>query len=506
MSWAPTSFVLLAVALAAGFAWYERTRPPARVVALVATLAALAALGRIAFAPLPNVKPTTDVVLIAGYALGGAPGFVVGATAALASNLFFGQGPWTPWQMAAWGLVGIGGAALARLRRGREPGRVELAAACGLAGLLFGAIMNVSTWVSFSGRHSAAELVAISGAALPFDIAHAAGNVVFALAFGPLLLRSLRRFRMRLQGSFQPAAVAATAAALLALALPASALAASPTSYLLRAQNADGGFGAARGARSDPLNTGWAALGLAAAGRGPAAVRRAGRTPLHYLARNPPSPRDVGALERTILVLGAAGRSPRRHAGRDLVAALLAHARRDGSIGGLVNQTAFGVLALRVAGLPRRARSLRRAARWLISAQNRDGGFHFAARGGESGVDDTAAPVQALVAAGIGRPAVARAVRFLLRAQNLDGGFPLTPGRGSNAQSSAWVVQALTAAGRDPARVRRRGSRSPLAYLRSLISPDGSVRYSRTSRQTPVWVTAQALMALERRPLPLAPS
>ena len=66
-----------------------------------ATLAALAALGRVAFAPLPNVKPTTDIVLIAGYALGGAPGFVVGAVAALASNLFFGQGPWTPWQMAA---------------------------------------------------------------------------------------------------------------------------------------------------------------------------------------------------------------------------------------------------------------------------------------------------------------------------------------------------------------------------------------------------------------------
>ena len=103
MSWEIASLLMLAAALAAGFLWYERSHPGSRMLALVATLAGLAAIGRIAFAPLPNVKPTTDIVLIAGFALGGAPGFVVGAVAALASNLVFGQGPWTPWQMAAWG-------------------------------------------------------------------------------------------------------------------------------------------------------------------------------------------------------------------------------------------------------------------------------------------------------------------------------------------------------------------------------------------------------------------
>ena len=107
MSWQLAAFPILALALAAGFAWYERTRPDARIVALVATLAAFAALGRIAFAAVPNVKPTTDIVLISGYALGGAPGFVVGAIAGLTSNFFFGQGPWTPWQMAAWGATGL---------------------------------------------------------------------------------------------------------------------------------------------------------------------------------------------------------------------------------------------------------------------------------------------------------------------------------------------------------------------------------------------------------------
>ena len=74
MTWQLASVVVLSVALAIGFGWYERSRPPARVLALVAALAALAAIGRVAFAAFPNVKPTTDIVLFSGYALGGPPG------------------------------------------------------------------------------------------------------------------------------------------------------------------------------------------------------------------------------------------------------------------------------------------------------------------------------------------------------------------------------------------------------------------------------------------------
>ena len=123
MSWQLTSFLILGAVLLGGFAWYERSRPPSQVVALVAALAALAIAGRIAFAAFPNVKPTTDIVIFAGYALGAAPGFAVGALAALVSNFWFGQGPWTPWQMAGWGLCGILGAALAL--GGRNVGRLE---------------------------------------------------------------------------------------------------------------------------------------------------------------------------------------------------------------------------------------------------------------------------------------------------------------------------------------------------------------------------------------------
>jgi hypothetical protein len=65
-------------------------------------------------------------------------------------------------------------------------------------------------------------------------------------------------------------------------------------------------------------------------------------------------------------------------------------------------------------------------------------------------------------------------------------------------------VQGLLAAGIDPAAVRRKGSRSPLGYLESLLAPDGSIRYSRTSAQTPAWVTAQALIALAGKTFPVA--
>ena len=196
MSWLAASLLVLGLALAAGFAWYERSHPTARVLALVATLAALAALGRIAFAPLPNVKPTTDIVLLTGYALGGAPGFAVGAVAALASNVFFGQGPWTPWQMCAWGGVGVAGALLARAA-GRELGRASLAAACALAGAAYGVVMNLHLWVTYSGDHSLAKLEAYFATSLPFDLAHVVGNVLFCLAFGPAVVRALMRYRQR---------------------------------------------------------------------------------------------------------------------------------------------------------------------------------------------------------------------------------------------------------------------------------------------------------------------
>jgi len=513
VSWVLASFLLLGAALTAGFAWYERSHPSSRVLALVATLAALAALGRVAFAPLPNVKPTTDIVLLTGYVLGGAPGFAVGAVAALASNLFFGQGPWTPWQMAGWGLCGLIGAGLAVLA-GRELGRIALAAVCAAAGIVYGTVMNLSLWITYGGDHTWAKLAAICATSLPFDLAHALGNGLFCLAFGPALVRALRRFRTRFEITWRPAAATAGAAALLlavlaaGLTAPERAAAGVPSAsvrYLERAQNADGGFGAAPGAASTQMHTGWAALGLTAAGRDPRAIRRGRRDVLAYMRANARQLQgDPGERSRTILALRAAGATSRL-GGRDLVAELLRVQEGDGSFAGRVNTTAFALLALRAAGRRTDSKAVRRGAHWLRGQANPDGGFNYAGRGGRSGADDTGAALQALVAVGLRRTAVTRrAAAWLAGAQNADGGFGLQGGA-SNAQSTAWAIQGLIAAGRNPAKLRRAGSRTPPAYLRSLVTGSGAVRYSRTSAQTPVWVTAQALVALAGKPFPLRP-
>src|SRR3954471_11155617 len=268
MSWQIASSALLALVLAFGFVWFERSRPPAKVIALVAALAALATVGRIAFAPIPNVKPTTDIALFAGYALGPVPGFMVGSLAALVSNIFFGQGPWTPWQMFGWGFAGVFGGVLAMVA-GRELGRVPLAAACAFAGLAFGALMDLYQWTQ-GATHDLAGYLAWSATSLPYNLAHIMGNIAFCLLLGPTFVHSLSRFRRRFEVRWAPAAVAL----LVVLAVPVhQAQAASPASraaaYLKGAQNSDGGFGGASGAGSTQLHTGWAALGLAAAGGNP---------------------------------------------------------------------------------------------------------------------------------------------------------------------------------------------------------------------------------------------
>jgi uncharacterized membrane protein len=518
MSWQTGIVLLLVATLLGGFAWYERSRPPSQIVALVAALAALAVAGRVALSPIPNVVPTTDIVLLAGYALGGAPGFVVGALAAVVSNFWLGQGPWTAWQMVGWGMTGLLGAGLAAATR-RKVSRIGLAAVCAAAGFAYGALLDFSVMFSYGGEQSLDRYLALSVRGLPFNVAHAAGNAVLALVAGPAFVRMLLRYRRRFEFAWRDRAPAAAreargpavgaACVLCALLIAAPLLAGgstargaggprSATAWLESAQNADGGFGTDPGAPSSPVMTGWACLGLESAGRNPLDLRKGGNTPISYLRKRSDEIRSTGDMERTILVLVGAGVDPRKF-GRDLVARLRAHRKGDGSWPGQVNPTAFGILALSAAGS---RNGLSRSAAWLRSAQNEDGGWGFA-RGSASDPDSTGAALQALAAAGGSRGAIARGAGWLRGVQGESGGFAVSGGS-ANAQSTAWAVQGLVAAGTSPASVRSAG-RSPVDYLRSVQAADGHYRYSSSSDQTRVWVTGQALVAVKGRAFPLAP-
>jgi energy-coupling factor transport system substrate-specific component len=504
VTWQLAAYALLALVIGGGFAWYERSRPPARMVALVAALAALAVAGRLAFAAIPNVVATTDIVLITGYAVGAAPGFAVGALAAAVSNLWLGQGPWTPWEMAGWGLVGLAGAALAGLT-GRRLGRLGLAAACGLAGFAYGALLDFSVMVGYGGEQSLDRYLAISARGVPFNVAHAAGNVALALAAGPALVRMVSRYRSRFEFTWAKAGAASAAlVAASALALPALSARAigapSAARWLARAQNGDGGFAADPGGTSSAAMTGWAALGLEAAGRNPLDVRRGGPSAIGYLRSHVADVRSTGDLERTVLALEGAGVNAHHVAGRNLAAELRRRRSGSGTFEREVNLTAFGILALRAAGAS--GAGMRRSAAWLREAEHGDGGWGYQPQA-PSDPDSTGAAMQGLAAAGAGGPILRRGVSYLRRAQESDGGFALAGAPGSNSQSTAWAIQGLVAAHANPARLRSHGN-SPLDYLARRQGADGHYRYSSASDQTPVWVTGQALMAVRRRALPLA--
>ncbi len=98
--------LLIVYGIAAAFAGFEQGPASVRALALIAALCALAVASRVVFAPVPFFKPIAGIVMLAGISLGARSGFLVGSVAMLASNVLFGQGPWTPWQMLAFGLDG----------------------------------------------------------------------------------------------------------------------------------------------------------------------------------------------------------------------------------------------------------------------------------------------------------------------------------------------------------------------------------------------------------------
>jgi energy-coupling factor transport system substrate-specific component len=203
VSWPLASFLVIALVLAAGWVAFERRRPSAQLTAVVAVMAAVAALGRDAFAALPDVKPITAITLVVGYSLGPLPGFIVGAIGMLVSNFMFGQGTYTPWQMAAWGMVGLTGGALGVLSSQRL-GRLPLALACAATALAAKEVMNLYTW-TLGATHTPAAFVLVAGAGLPFDVTDTVASFLFGLAFAPELARILARTRMRMEVAWSPA-------------------------------------------------------------------------------------------------------------------------------------------------------------------------------------------------------------------------------------------------------------------------------------------------------------
>ena len=298
VSWQLGSMALVLVALAGGFAWYERGRP------LVEAGGAGRGAGRAGRGGPRRVRADPqragdDGRRAARPATRSEPGPASWSarSGALASNFFLGQGPWTPWQMLGWGGSGVGGGGAGAASPARQAARRwSLAVVCALAGFAFGAWMDLFTLMNFAAERSGDSYLAIATVSLPFNIAHAIGNALLCLAFGPAFVRMLRSLPQALLGRLAPgterAALARcrawrSTAAVLALVIAAvcwwrrrqTRRAAGPrrcaTSPGHRIRTV--ASGALRASASSQLLTGWAAIGLEASGRNPLDARKRGK-------------------------------------------------------------------------------------------------------------------------------------------------------------------------------------------------------------------------------------
>lgn len=161
----------------------------------VSVMTAFSVFGRIAFAAIPNFKPTTAIVILSGMAFGPASGFLTGALAALLSNFYFGQGLWTPVQMVAWGLIGWLSGLLTNCKFRNKLWKIVVFGLFCTA--LYGMILD--TWnVLFFVRPLAlpAVLTALSASVL-FNLTHMGSTALFLAFLAMPFLRRAERIRLK---------------------------------------------------------------------------------------------------------------------------------------------------------------------------------------------------------------------------------------------------------------------------------------------------------------------
>src|SRR5690625_3162516 len=189
------SFTIIALTMIPFFARFEIRKISSKEIVILAILAAIAAVSRVPFAPLPSVQPTSFVIIITGLVFGAESGFIVGAVAAIVSNIFLGQGPWTPWQKYAWGMIGMAAGLFRNTWRMKQMwGKLLFGF---VRGYLFGWFMNLWITVSAIENFTWEFFISIYVASIYFDLAHALSNVFFLLVFSSSWIRILQRFKRK---------------------------------------------------------------------------------------------------------------------------------------------------------------------------------------------------------------------------------------------------------------------------------------------------------------------
>ena len=193
---------IIIVAMVPFFAAVEERNPPARELLIIAVMSAIAVVGRMAFFMIPQFKPMTAVVIITGIGLGSQAGFLTGTIAAFVSNFFFGQGPWTPWQMFCLGIIGFIAGLLfykkvpneLRDTKWRLKRKIYLCIYGGLATFfIYGIIMDLSGVISFNSSPTKEMILSVLISGVPFNIIHAASTIIFLAIMAEPIEKKLDR-------------------------------------------------------------------------------------------------------------------------------------------------------------------------------------------------------------------------------------------------------------------------------------------------------------------------
>lgn len=204
-----SGLTVILLTMAAFFLHFESRKPQARELVILAVLCALAVGSRAAFAAVPHFKPMLAIVMLTGIAFGPESGFLCGAISGFASNFIFGQGPWTPWQMFAYGIAGLLAGLLAMwgvLKKTPKGWKdVIVLAVFGFLAILVivGPLLDTSTFFTMATTYDTAAVLAVYAAGVPVNCIHGAAVALTMLLFGKPLLDRLRRIQIK-YGMMEP--------------------------------------------------------------------------------------------------------------------------------------------------------------------------------------------------------------------------------------------------------------------------------------------------------------
>ena len=188
--------IILETMIPFGFA-FENRKPKARELVIISALCAIGVAGRTVFFMLPQFKPVAAIVIISGVAFGGETGFLVGAITAFVSNFFFGQGPWTPWQMFSFGIIGF----LAGIMFQKGILRKTKTDMCVFGFLvtfvIYGGIMNPASVIMWQSNININMVLSSYVMGMPFDFIHAVSTVFFLFFAAEPMLEKLERIKIK---------------------------------------------------------------------------------------------------------------------------------------------------------------------------------------------------------------------------------------------------------------------------------------------------------------------